>query len=357
MKSKMDVYYYRKVKNKMVCVLLVIVMCLLLYNECVVFWYQQLIWPPLPENSDRNLVVLLVADPQIQGEYLEPMFPIGSISRWDADRYLKKTFERVYLYSQPDIVMFLGDLMDEGDQATHEQYDTYYNRFMDIFQLAKQSKVQFIAGDNDIGGEKIHKRIPDKVNRFERYFQPTYGSTQVSFLDIIKFDYWLYSKWGTAPLLANMRNKSSSFKMVITHESILKTNNNKMQLIRDIKPDVIISAHMHQSMQYEGNLRFGDMQVNSIKLNQINTFINVNVSNPTSVNEVMVPTCSYRMGEPRMGYGLAVLSDDKTMKYTVLWSPSRYRSLRLYIYVVIIIFLFYNFKKWYQAWVNCKTYF
>jgi len=31
--------------------------------------------------------VLLIGDPQIQGYQDEPSFPVGSLARWDIDRY------------------------------------------------------------------------------------------------------------------------------------------------------------------------------------------------------------------------------------------------------------------------------
>jgi len=37
-------------------------------------------------DLDKTQVVLLVADPQLQGWKDEPIFPFGNIIRWDSDR-------------------------------------------------------------------------------------------------------------------------------------------------------------------------------------------------------------------------------------------------------------------------------
>lgn len=56
--------------------------------------------------------------------------------------YLRKTFSFAAAHTKPDIVIFLGDLMDEGSQATPNEYrDTYY-RFLNIFSHSPSVKVQ-----------------------------------------------------------------------------------------------------------------------------------------------------------------------------------------------------------------------
>lgn len=66
--------------------------------------------------------------------------------------YLRKTFSFAAAHTKPDIVIFLGDLMDEGSQATPNEYrDTYY-RFLNIFSHSPNVKVQITWQRN----EKAH---------------------------------------------------------------------------------------------------------------------------------------------------------------------------------------------------------
>lgn len=57
------------------------------------------------------------------------------------DSYLRKTFSRVYEHTQPDVIIFLGDIMDEGSKATDLEYESYFNRFNNIFYEKKHTKV------------------------------------------------------------------------------------------------------------------------------------------------------------------------------------------------------------------------
>ena len=42
-------------------------------------------------------------------------------------------------------------------------------------------------------------------------------------------------------------------------------------------------------------------------LSHITDFIDVDLNNLMGISEILVPTCSYRMGEPNMGYGVAII--------------------------------------------------
>ena len=84
-----------------------------LYNEFFGYYSKCSSWPQDPASSE-TLSVLFVADPQIQGLEGEPGFPFGMITRWDSDRFLSKTFGWAMYYYKVDVIVFLGDLVDEG---------------------------------------------------------------------------------------------------------------------------------------------------------------------------------------------------------------------------------------------------
>lgn len=48
--------------------------------------------------------------------------------------YLRKTFSRVLRHSQPHVIAFLGDLMDEGHIAPAQHFEIYKQRFDNIFK-------------------------------------------------------------------------------------------------------------------------------------------------------------------------------------------------------------------------------
>ena len=60
-------------------------------------------------------------------------------------RYLYKTFQKVFYHVQPHVVVFLGDLMDEGNIATNDEYRRYIERFNDVFHVSQRVKVSATA--------------------------------------------------------------------------------------------------------------------------------------------------------------------------------------------------------------------
>ena len=83
--------------------------------------------------------------------------------------------------------------------------------------------------------------------------------------------------------------------------------------------------------------------------------------NINSLYEISIPTCSYRMGVPNMGYGVMTISKYKKKKkekdlflyyiififiaengnafLSILWLHSRYGCLYLYLFFIIIVLL------------------
>jgi len=58
----------------------------------------------------------------------------------------------------------------------------------------------------------------------------------------------------------------------------------------------------------------------------------------SSFYELSIPTCSYRMGVPNMGYGVMTISKNGNAIVSILWLPSRYTCL--YVYLIFIAFIF-----------------
>lgn len=92
---------------------------------------------PKCNNKEDCTRILLVADPQIIGNRKELLHYITPFSIFDSDLYLKKTYSWAIKFAQPDIAVFLGDLMDEGSIATDREFFSYVRRIFNIF--AKQS--------------------------------------------------------------------------------------------------------------------------------------------------------------------------------------------------------------------------
>ena len=126
----------------------IVLLFAIIYNEYVAYYSYYALWPSLPisklskntpkaESSDI-LKILFVADAQIQGYINEGS--TGPIKRWDSDRYLSKTFSWAMHAYSPQVVVFLGDLIDEGNEADKDDYLDYVTRFKNIYSLKKEER-------------------------------------------------------------------------------------------------------------------------------------------------------------------------------------------------------------------------
>ncbi|CAF0787621.1 unnamed protein product [Brachionus calyciflorus] len=348
---------------------------IIFYNEIYVFWKAYLNWPSLHKPSlfyykngsfikntnERPVRFLLVADPQLIGENDEPWF-LSWLAQWDSDRYLKSTFILANSYTKPDATIFLGDLFDEGLKSSDAQVERYFKRFNKIFQIEKMQKKYsipqiFISGDNDIGGEYFGDRNNRLVKRFEKYFNSTIDLIQFnSFIKFLKLDldYTSSSYDGDKRnSILNMLNKNKNenienlrdqFTIVLNHLSLLRTDRVQLnKLNKDSKASLIIKGDSHlfeiikynyvtqkieEYIDYKKNpSNFYTMSLNSDKFD----------NGAESVYELSIPTCSYRMGVPNMGYGVLTISPNGKAYVSILWLPSRFDCIKNYIVFIGLI--------------------
>ncbi|XP_063237247.1 metallophosphoesterase 1 isoform X2 [Bacillus rossius redtenbacheri] len=326
-------------------VMLAVLASAVLYTEVLSYWLQAwLWWPRLHCEGARCLVLLLVADPQLLGEQYEAPFPKGALTRWDCDRYLSRTFSSAVAHVRPDAVVFLGDLMDEGSIASDEEFGRYLRRFHSVFRVDPGVQLVFVPGDNDVGGEDEPLTL-DKLRRFERAF-PQPDVIQLQFADVLKVNRLSYSvpkpeQYGVS-LVANRT------RIVLTHLPLLFLPSAFVQqgtggvrqrecvptaqVSAQLRPQLIFSAHDHKSLHAAADAGSGEERV--LEVLQPSAGRSPVYRFPlgrAALHEVMVPTCSYRMGVYRMGYGVAAIDADRQMlSYAVLWLPSRFAQLLVY---------------------------
>ncbi|KDR75754.1 hypothetical protein GALMADRAFT_69101 [Galerina marginata CBS 339.88] len=134
--------------------------------------------------------VLLVADPQIVDRYSYPSRGafLSYLTRVLVDLNLRKNW-RVALQKRPDVVVFLGDMMDNGRSVMpEEEYEAYYRRFSDIFRIDKDIPRYFIPGNHDIGLGKSLKFSPDARHRYSAHFGYPNQEISVANHSLILFD-------------------------------------------------------------------------------------------------------------------------------------------------------------------------
>ncbi|XP_036333192.1 metallophosphoesterase 1 homolog isoform X2 [Rhagoletis pomonella] len=297
------------------------------FNEFIIYYISQTAWQQIDCEYDNCTRILFVADPQLIGNSYEKGF-WSPISRYDADRYLRKTFERSLHFTQPHIICFLGDLLDEGSIATQQDFDAYVRRFHRIYNTHTDVKRIHVPGDNDIGGEDGEYISNSNVHRFEEAFQSEDLFDYENMLRFFKINRMMLDF--TNP---DREHNKQRLRVGISHAPILIGGGPLLRsVLSELDPHVIFSGHWHESRIfihpsthvvnfYESTVRHFDLRGLKEREHQY--------------LEIMVPTASYRMGKTKMGLGYAVL-ENYQLSYTVLWQPSRFIYLFLYLFWLIL---------------------
>ncbi|KAI0915723.1 hypothetical protein AcV5_010470 [Taiwanofungus camphoratus] len=106
-------------------------------------------------TGTRPTHVLVIADPQILDSHSYPGRNswLMWLSQVMVDLNLRKSW-RAALRLQPDMIVFLGDMMDGGRASvSDEEYEAYYQRFKRIFRPNSKEPLQmyYLPGNHDVG--------------------------------------------------------------------------------------------------------------------------------------------------------------------------------------------------------------
>jgi len=83
-----------------------------------------------------------------------------------------------------------------------------------------------------------------------------------------------------------------------------------LQVLKELSPQVIFTAHEHKAMHI--SLDTATDQLSDVWiLSPYETPLYQLRMDVGDIHEVQIPTCSYRMGTPHMGYGLAYIGTDQ----------------------------------------------
>lgn len=310
--------------------IILLTLLLILFNEYLVYRLHRLAWNSIECDTNNCTRILLVADPQLIGEDFDTNI-YNPIAINDADRYLRNTFIEALAHSQPNIICFLGDLLDEGSVASTRKFNHYSQRFNNIFRADNSITRIHIPGDNDIGGENGEYISEDNLRRF---------AIQFSHNDNILYKQrMIFYKINALQLTFDRPDVPGTDNMIrvgVSHLPILTSGGSLLRdFLKYADPHVIFSAHWHKSKSFI----YPGTSPRSLETSQIFTYDLLKIKSMHEYLEINVPTCSYRMGTFSIGYGLAVI-DGGVMQYTVLWTISRFTLLELYLGWILIIFLF-----------------
>ncbi|KAG0700730.1 Metallo-dependent phosphatase-like protein [Suillus ampliporus] len=172
----------------------------------VVLWYevytfdhilQACQWPDVhqPDAPNSRIArVLVVADPQIVDRRSYPTRGslLKVLGQFIIDLNLRRSWRSTISRLQPNAVVFLGDLMDNGRATmSNSEYNAYAARFFDIFKMKDLSiPTFFLPGNHDLGlGDAVSFSL-EATTRYTSYFGPrnhktTIGNHTVLFIDAV----------------------------------------------------------------------------------------------------------------------------------------------------------------------------
>lgn len=327
--------------------LFLLALVLVCFNEIIFYQWMKFNWPDIEHLTKKSSIqkLLLVADPQLIGEKDEGLF--GLITRKDADRYLAKTFAQANDYVEPDWILFLGDLFDEGLSANDDEFQRYFERFDSIFQYEnREQKCIVIPGDNDVGGEYYGDKQPILRQRFRNYFGKTVALFKHQYIQYLKLDIDMFESYVNDKRFAIMeqtdnRPLSGPFRIILNHWPLLTRSARFVKpFINELEPNLILKGDSHHFSVFgldRTNLTIYILAREYLK----KPILPLDLKQKRLIYEISVPTCSYRMGVDRIGYGVLLLdTDTKIAHLTILSTPRRYISL--YFYAAYGIFFVLN---------------
>ena len=250
-----------------------------------------------------------------------------------------------------DVVVFLGDLADEASEADGDQLERYAARFHSIYNREEGKTMIYLPGDNDIGGEGGDPVTLSKIAQFENHFGPSSPVYHIAeWLDIAPIsrltEHGVFNLTQKPSLLS-----PSKMTIAVSHLPVLPLNGRFAERVIDlVSPDLVVSAHDHRGYLFTANreTRRQEREVERFDKRNLNVPFTLQTRTrdgtmdlSSLVWEVVVPTCSYRMGvqvtieevlcikkmftsNQEMGLGLMVVSKSGETFYANLWLPGRY---------------------------------
>ena len=147
------------------------------------------------------------------------------------------------------------------------------------------------------------------------------------------------------------------YRLVVSHMPILPVPHQMFakNVMNKLQPSVIFSAHDHRGLDYSTLRKVDDggkrpssnvtifTQFGGDLTDDEPQYLSLDGAGNSVIHEVIVPTCSYRMGVKEMAFGLAIIDisdpnaeDNGHIFYTNLWLPARFPLLYAYIVAVSI---------------------
>lgn len=134
--------------------------------------------------------------------------------------------------------------------------------------------------------------------------------------------------------------------VVLSHMPLLFSPGTFVQnVIKELSPQVIFTAHDHKAMHISLDTAVDQLsevwRIPPKKMQLYHFRFDMG-----DIHELQIPTCSYRMGSSKIGYGLAYIdTQEKSLEFGILWSPDRLKFNFVFFFLSFRNFLAWKLKK------------
>lgn len=171
--------------RRLLCAALILPLICVLWCESVAFHVSAAICPT-PALEDRvaqetAVTALLVADVHVLGNRR------SRLDRVWTDWQLRKSFDAIVAWHKIDVVVNVGDYLDEGYRSSDKRWTEYADRYHTALRSASKLHSVGVVGNHDT--ELGYAQAMGAVDRFERTFLPanyfkTIEGTNITFVGI-----------------------------------------------------------------------------------------------------------------------------------------------------------------------------
>ncbi|KAI6135705.1 Metallo-dependent phosphatase-like protein [Pisolithus croceorrhizus] len=302
---------------------------------------QSCLWPDSEQlqaqlPNSRVARILVIADPQVLDEHSYPERGafMSFLTQLMVDLNLRKSWRAAFHHLQPDAVVVLGDMMDNGRKSmSTTEYENYHQRYRDIFKAYKRPvPTYYLPGNHDVGLGASASFSLEADSRYTSHFGPrnhytSVGNHTLVFIDATalaeedvlragrghSFDSWPAVRYGPIEFVKQIAASHSGGSFVLfTHIPLARPQNASCGPLRErgtirqgfgfgyqntlmegatvflldrLKPSLILSGDDHDYCDYQ----------------------HIIPSTNTSVREVTVKSFSIAMGVRRPGFQLLSL--------------------------------------------------
>uniref|UniRef100_A0A1Y1KE96 Calcineurin-like phosphoesterase domain-containing protein n=1 Tax=Photinus pyralis TaxID=7054 RepID=A0A1Y1KE96_PHOPY len=152
-------------KVKLLAQFIILLLCLVVSCEWFVYYVVQLQcdWPTInstlsvQHNNEKALRTMVFADTHLLGSRRGHWF-----DKLRREWQMYRAFQTALTLHRPDVVFLLGDITDEGDYCSDDEFRYYVKRFDSLFVTPFDVKIFVVAGNHDMG---FHYRITPYLNK------------------------------------------------------------------------------------------------------------------------------------------------------------------------------------------------